>query len=118
MLLPSHVFPLERFYLPPSCPGDDPVSECAAATLAQRGIDVWGMDFRMLSVPEDTEDFAFMEQWDYVGHDGRYEDRPAIRPSRARRHRAPAEPRTTPARLRQKRPARSLLSPISKPSSR
>jgi hypothetical protein len=63
MLLPSHVFPFARFYLPPLCPGEAPYESCAAVTLAGRGIDVWGMDLRMAHVPEDTEHFGFMADW-------------------------------------------------------
>lgn len=63
MLLPSHVFPFARFYLPPLCPGEGPYEDCAAVALAERGIDVWGMDFRMAHVPGDTEDFSFMTDW-------------------------------------------------------
>lgn len=64
MMLPSHVFPFESFYLPPTCPGDATNNACAAASLAERGIDVWGMDFRTACVPDETDDFDFMEDWD------------------------------------------------------
>ena len=32
--------------------------------LAQRGVDVWGLDFRWVLVPPETEDLTFMETWD------------------------------------------------------
>lgn len=31
--------------------------------LAERGVDVWGIDFRWIQVPEDTADLSFMASW-------------------------------------------------------
>ncbi len=59
-LLPSHYFDFAHFFLPPGCPGK---TVCAAATLAARGIDVWGLDLRTRAVPSTTQDFDFMENW-------------------------------------------------------
>ena len=36
-----------------------------AVFLAERGIDVWGVDRRWVSVPADTADLAFMSEWDF-----------------------------------------------------
>ena len=46
MLLPSHVFPFESFYLPPTCPGDEGENICAAAMLGSTGYRRLGYGFQ------------------------------------------------------------------------
>jgi pimeloyl-ACP methyl ester carboxylesterase len=36
--------------------------------LAQRGVDVWGIDLRWTQVPADTTDFQFMKDWNIATH--------------------------------------------------
>lgn len=43
-----------------------PMEQSLAIFLAQRGIDVWGLDMRSTLIPADTTDFAFMQDWNYA----------------------------------------------------
>ncbi|WP_257457532.1 alpha/beta hydrolase [Archangium lipolyticum] len=45
-----------------------PVDHSIAVYLAQRGVDVWGIDLRWTHVPLGTEDFSFMKNWDLGMH--------------------------------------------------
>jgi len=39
-----------------------------AVYLAQKGVDVWGIDLRWTQVPETTQDFTFMKNWNLGTH--------------------------------------------------
>ncbi len=47
---------------------DVPVDHSIAVYLAQRGVDVWGIDLRWTHVPLETQDFTFMENWNIGTH--------------------------------------------------
>jgi hypothetical protein len=68
MLLPSDILDFEQYFLPPACAESASDTPCFARFLALQGIDVWGLDFRMASVPADTEEFDFMANWGFNAH--------------------------------------------------
>lgn len=43
-----------------------PREHSLAVFLAQRDLDVWGLDMRSTLIPADTTDFAFMQNWNYA----------------------------------------------------
>lgn len=45
-----------------------PVSGSLGAYLAQKGIDVWGIDLRWTFVPDTATDFSYMKNWDTALH--------------------------------------------------
>lgn len=45
-----------------------PVQQSVAIYLAQRGVDVWGIDLRWVSVPPQETDFTFMKDWNLGMH--------------------------------------------------
>jgi hypothetical protein len=45
-----------------------PEDHSIAVYLAQRGVDVWGIDLRWTHVPLETTDFSFMKSWDLGTH--------------------------------------------------
>ncbi|HBC91383.1 MAG TPA: hypothetical protein DCZ10_00370 [Pelotomaculum sp.] len=45
-----------------------PASDSLSAFLAQKGVDVWGIDLRWTFVPDTATDFAFMKNWDTKLH--------------------------------------------------
>jgi hypothetical protein len=47
---------------------DVPVDHSIAVYLAQRGVDVWGIDLRWTHVPLGTQDFDFMKTWNIGTH--------------------------------------------------
>ena len=47
---------------------DVPVQQSIAVYLAQKGVDVWGIDLRWTHVPLETQDFAFMKDWNMGTH--------------------------------------------------
>lgn len=52
----------QAIYLRAGAPGNDP-QQSAALSMADRGIDVWGLDFAWTLVPLATSDFSFMQDW-------------------------------------------------------
>jgi hypothetical protein len=63
MLLPSDIVGFEPVFLPPSCTDQNSEFMCLAAYLAGERIDVWGLDDRTTSVPEEIDDLDFMADW-------------------------------------------------------
>ncbi|MDD4237021.1 MAG: hypothetical protein PHT62_00495 [Desulfotomaculaceae bacterium] len=49
-------------------PPGQPASGSLGAFLAQKGIDVWGIDLRWTFVPDTATDFSFMKNWDTSRH--------------------------------------------------
>ncbi|HEX8825353.1 MAG TPA: hypothetical protein VF794_35895 [Archangium sp.] len=47
---------------------DVPVNHSLAVYLAERGVDVWGIDLRWTHVPLETQDFSFMKAWNMGTH--------------------------------------------------
>ena len=45
-----------------------PIKHSLAIYLAQRNIDVWGIDLRWTFVPDCNDNFTFMENWDTASH--------------------------------------------------
>ncbi|TEB07548.1 Alpha/beta hydrolase family protein [Pelotomaculum schinkii] len=45
-----------------------PASDSLSAFLAQKGVDVWGIDLRWTFVPDTATDFSFMKKWDTSRH--------------------------------------------------
>lgn len=45
-----------------------PTEQSVAVYLAQRGVDVWGIDQRWTQVPLETTDFSFMKDWNLGTH--------------------------------------------------
>jgi hypothetical protein len=45
-----------------------PVEHSLAIFLAQRDVDVWGVDLRWTHVPQETQDFSFMKAWNLGTH--------------------------------------------------
>ena len=43
-----------------------PRGQSLAVFLAQRDIDVWGLDMRSALIPLETTDFSFMRDWNYA----------------------------------------------------
>ncbi|HYO54845.1 hypothetical protein [Archangium sp.] len=48
--------------------GAVPRQQSLAVFLAQRGVDVWGIDLRWVHVPRETTDFSFMKSWNLGLH--------------------------------------------------
>lgn len=53
-------------FLPSLLSSHVPRKQSFAVFLAQRNIDVWGLDMRSTLLPADTTDFAFMQDWNYA----------------------------------------------------
>lgn len=52
-------------FLPSLLSAHVPREQSFAIFLAQRGLDVWGLDMRSTLIPAETTDFAFMRDWNY-----------------------------------------------------
>jgi pimeloyl-ACP methyl ester carboxylesterase len=64
-LLHGDAWPFETTYLAGFLPDSPPGTPSPALFLAQRGVDVWGMDFRWALVPPDVGDPSFVGAWDF-----------------------------------------------------
>lgn len=53
-------------FLPSTLSAHAPAEQSFAIFLAQRGIDVWGLDMRSTLIPATVTDFAFMQDWNYA----------------------------------------------------
>ncbi len=55
-------------FLASAASGAVPREQSLAIFLAQRGVDVWGIDLRWVNVPAGTTDFSFMKNWNLGLH--------------------------------------------------
>ena len=63
MMLHGDRFTWEATFLSSVKAASIPDDQAIAAFLAAQGVDVWGLDFRWVLVPEDVEDTSFMDDW-------------------------------------------------------
>jgi pimeloyl-ACP methyl ester carboxylesterase len=53
-------------FLPSTLSSHVPREQSFAIFLAQRGLDVWGLDMRSTLIPANVTDFTFMQDWNYA----------------------------------------------------
>lgn len=68
MTLHGDRFTWQATYLSSATAPTVPDDQAIAAFLAQNGVDVWGLDFRWVLVPDDVGDTSFMDGWGMQVH--------------------------------------------------
>lgn len=63
LMLPGAPNSFEAIFMAPLISPVPDWDHSVAVFLAKNGIDVWGMDYRWVQVPMETDDFGFMEHW-------------------------------------------------------
>ena len=67
-LVHGDVLGFRAAFLASAASGAVPREQSVAIFLAQRGVDVWGIDLRWVHVPSGTTDFSFMKSWNLGLH--------------------------------------------------
>ncbi len=67
-LVHGDVLGFRAAFLASAASGEVPREQSIAIFLAQRGVDVWGIDLRWVNVPSGTTDFSFMKDWNLGLH--------------------------------------------------